>query len=233
MRGDLLALGAMAALAAAGSTRGARNRTGSRSRYMFTVLEETQGVHEEDADSPDSTFDRSPPREASLASDDDLYEYLGLNVDLLSRVAKSQIPDWIRAAVDFYKMVQYDGFSQPEYGTEEPECFEWGDWEMKDYASGETHKKAICFEEGDVRMLLSGQSVDFATPWPPQAKRLVLAIFLLNKNEGRLRNAVQHAFPKANMRAIQGDLNMQRSLIRGLLREALGVPRLELDFGEP
>jgi len=231
MRGDLLALGAMAALAAAGSTRGARNRRGSPSRYMFTVLEETQAPWEEDADSPDSTFDRSLPREASLANDDDLYEHLGLNVDLLPREAKGRIPAWIRAAVGFYKMVYYDNFSQPEYEAEAPEYFEWSDWEMKDFASGETHKKSIHFAEGDVRMLLSGRSIDVSTPWPVEAKRLVLAIFSVNKIEKQ--RASHRFFPRADIRAIQYNLSTQRELIRNLLREALGVPRLELDFGEP
>jgi hypothetical protein len=199
---------------------------------MYLSVEETQMPWEEDTDSPDSTYNESEPRETPLANNDELYEHLGLDVDLLPQAIRDQIPDWIRAAVGFYRMADYDSCRQPEYGSETPEYFEWGDWEMKDFASGETHKRSLVFGGSDVRALISGRSIDIATPWPAEAKRLVLAIFLLDKNERRLQDARKNLFPKADIWAIRQDLKTQRELIRSLLREALGMPRLELDFGE-
>lgn len=232
MKGEAIVFGALTALALAGAARGGVNRKGSRSqRFMYRVDEETQEPWDPEDEPPDPETESLPPEAVDLADDDDLFEFLGLNVDALPALARDRLPAWLRAAVGFYKEVDWGPYNTPEPGTHAPRYYE-SDWEVDDYSTGVQSKKAIWFMRGDQRLLLSGAKVDLVTPWPEDAKRLVLAIFLLKKNRSRLRYGREDARTKTELKAFQAEVDRRKRVIQQILARALDLPHLELEFGD-
>jgi hypothetical protein len=79
---------------------------------------------------------------------------------------------------------------------------------------------------------LSGAKIDLATPWPEDAKRLVLAIFSLKKNRSRLQHGRADGRTRTELKAFQAEVDKQKRVIQQILAHALDLPHLELEFGD-
>ena len=250
MRGDLLTLATMAAVAAAGSNRGRTLGSASRRpRYAYgvtyeiidpgdehrdpEVTERGWVVRHRDLPVPDDLigpdYQRwSEENQISMpigeADDDEIREVfrLGDEVDV------SHAPAWLRAAISFSSKAIDEGYTEPSSTSGTCKSFYWRDHDQ-DYRTGESRMQAMHFTAGLKQGSILGLRVEH-DEWPDAAKSLAT---LLIRNDGRLPSLVMALSRVDDDRVFRvnppskWDLELEER-IRPDLASALGVPERAL-----
>ena len=236
-RGDLLTLGAMAAVAVLGSSRGRMFGSPSRRpRYAceITYVLTDAGDEDRDAEVIESGWivggQDLPTRHVvpiEEADDNQVREVLHLDAD----VDVSRAPAWLRSAISFAKKALDEGYTSPESASGVSNAFFWPTW-GHGYDNGGSRSESMSFSSSSRGSILGLRVEHDKWPWEARALATLLvrhdmvlpSSLIARSRSNRFRTWTQRVhIPLPS----KWDLELEER-IRPDLASALGVPEQAL-----